>query len=448
MRLLAALFALLAVIAGAWGFKEHRKAEDLEYLQRRTGLLQTENDRLREALALQEKVAAQAREAALRKPIEEAVVKIRGLDFERPVVYDVLSRAGIMKTVATKLSEEYSDEDFRNVATGLGAMGLLEPGYPLKQKYIELLGEQIAAFYEPRQHRLFMFEDSSLRSTQNRIVLAHELTHALQDQNFGLLKLPLNIKTNDDLALATSALIEGDATVTMSDYMLENFSMKSLGENLSGVFTQSLDRVQKAPRYLREILIFPYMRGQEFCMALRQRGGYEAISQAFKNPPVSSAQILHPQKYFAHEEPVRVIWPDTTALGQKPVCDNVLGEMGVRVLLSDWGQAGPANAVSAGWRGDRYLVFQDAAGTDLVWKSVWDSDGQALRFLETLKAAWSKRYGLKDWIGKNGVFFFNRKQNGVIELGCPDARTVVLIDAANNTWADTLDKKFISNGQN
>ncbi len=227
-----------------------------------------------------------------------------------------------------------------------------------------------------------MFEDASLKSTQNRIVLAHELTHALQDQHFSLLKMPLEVKNNDDLALATSALIEGDATVVMSDYMMKNFTLKTLRENLSGMVSQNSQQLKDAPRYLREMLMFPYLRGQEFCTALVQGGGYPALSEVYKNPPVSSTQILHPDKYLAHEEPIRIEWPDTAGSMGKPIDNNVLGEFGIRILLSQWVDDATGKSASEGWRGDRYLVYNDGRG--LVWKTLWIDDAHAQKFRDAL----------------------------------------------------------------
>lgn len=440
--LVSALLLLIAGAAGGWGYHEHQRLTDLDFLQRRAALLQTENDRLRSALDHQEKDKARQDEIARRRPIEQAVVQIRGLHFAKPVIYDVLSRAGIKKVLEQKLSEQYSDQEFRNVATGLAAFGLLKPGYPLKEELVDLLGEQIAAFYDQHQHKLFMFEDASLQSAQNRIVLAHELTHALQDQNFGLLKMPLETKSNDDLALATSALIEGDATLTMSDYMIQNISLKTLRENLSGMFSQSMDQLQRAPRYLREMLVFPYLHGQEFCTALRSRGGYQAISDAFKNPPVSSSQILHPEKYLAEprEDPVPINFTDTTAMGQKAIADNVLGEMGIRIFLSEWGQGASAPAAAAGWRGDRYLVFEDSGNTELVWKTVWETGQDAAKFMEAVKETFLKRYGPITVTKKEGGYLLN-KENKVVSLNLRDANSVVLIDATNSSWVETLEKK-------
>jgi len=459
----AVLFAVIAITAAGWGWHQHRRASDLDFTQHRMALLEAENARLQGALSEQEKAGARAYEAAERRPIEEAITRIRGLEFSHPVIYDSLSRAGIKKVIEQKLSELYSDEDFKNIARGLSAFGLLDPGYPLKQKYIDLLGEQIAAFYDQHQHKLFMFEDASLHNTQNRVVLAHELTHALQDQNFGLLKMPLEIKNDDDLALATSALIEGDATLAMSDFMMKNISMQSLTDSLSGMVSQSMDQIQKSPRYLREMLMFPYLHGQKFCMALKTRGGYAAVSEAFRNPPRSSSQILHPEKYLdePREEPVRVELGDTTVNGKKPLDDNVLGEMGVRILLEQWGQAATAADSASGWRGDRYLVFGDGPDTELEWKTVWNSREDADKFLRALMDALETRYGFKesDWTAtkaaldaRSDVFYDIQTKNRVIHVthgggSRPDDGTVIiLIDATTTVWKDSLLQKTGTNG--
>ena len=201
----------------------------------------------------------------------------------------------------------------------MAALGLVPPNFPLKQTYIDLLGEQVAAFYDQHQHRLFMFEDAALSGAQNRIILAHELTHALQDQNFGLLKLPLEAKNNDDRAEAASALIEGDATLVMSQYMAQDLSWQTLTDTVGTSLTQNMAQLREAPRFLREMLVFPYLKGQQFCAAAFARGGFAALSAVYAHPPSSTAQILHPEKYFAEprEEPVPVVFPDPTLNGAK-----------------------------------------------------------------------------------------------------------------------------------
>ncbi len=353
---------------------------------------------------------------------------IRGLPFKRPVDYQVLDRRQIKETIAGKLAEVFSETEFENITLALIRLGLLEPGYPLRERYVELLGEQVAAFYDQHTHTLFMFEDASLENAQNRIVLAHELTHALQDQHFGLNRLPLELKTNDDRAAAASALCEGDATLVMSEFMLKNMSLAALKDNVAGMLAQNMEQLAKAPRYLREMLVFPYLRGQEFCTALFSQGGYEAINRAYTEPPGSTAQILDPQKYVGspREEPVLIEWPDLDASGQKPIADNVLGEMGIRILFAEWIDAATGERASQGWRGDRYLCFD--GGRSLVWKSVWTTPGEAQEFIAAGKQTVAKRYGPD-----------SKRQ---IRWTTPQPNVAVLIDAADERWAAILEKAF------
>jgi len=370
--LIPLLFGATAV-ASFVAWQEHQQLDAQAPIIHKAALLASENDGLAAALAAAQRKAADVQNAAHRTQIEHDVASLRELSFKRPVVYESLDRDGIRQVVAGKLSEQYSDQEIQNMSDGYSALGLLPPDYPLKKAYIGLLGEQIAAFYDQHQHKLFMFQDASLDNSQNRVILAHELTHALQDQNFGLLKLPLEAKNNDDQALAASALIEGDATLVMSQYMVNDISWRTFADTVTYSATQSMAEIRKAPRYLREMLVFPYIHGQKFCAEVFARGGYPALSAVYANPPSSTAQILHPEKYFPEEreEPIPVQFSSTTFQGEKPLADNVLGEMGCRIMLSQYFDAGVAENVAAGWRGDRYLVFDH--GKTLIWRSLWRS---------------------------------------------------------------------------
>lgn len=367
---------------------------------------------------------------------------IRGLNFLQPVVYDVVTRQGIKETLRRKMNALFSDTEFKNSAIGFAALGLMDRGYPLRQKYLDLLGEQVAAFYDQHQHRLFMFENASLANSQNRVVLAHELTHALQDQHFGLMNLPLEMKDDDDEVLAASALVEGDATMVMSEYMLANLTLHGLRDNFSGMMSQNMNQLQSAPRFLREMLVFPYLRGQEFCEALAAGGGYPAVSAAFAHPPTSTSQILHPEKYLAQprEEPLRIPWKETAVLGQHPVSDNVLGEMGVRVLLTDWLDPATAKTAATGWRGDRYLVYDD--GNALVWESLWDTPATAARFSAALKATWQKRYQIDPSKSAETPGGFIVQKPRSIQLVSPAPNEVLLIDASTAEWSGALAHQF------
>ena len=394
---------------------------------RKLALLTEENERLRGLVAEVESAKALAANQAHRAAVEKAVEEIRGLRFKAPVDYQVLDRKQIKAVIAGKLAEVFSEQEFAGMTAALARLGVMPAGYPLREKYIDLLGEQVAAFYDQHQHKLFMFEDASLENAQNRVVLAHELTHALQDQHFGLKRLPLEIKTNDDRAAAAAALVEGEATLVMSEYMLKNLSLGALKDNLTATFAQDMKQLAAAPRYLREMLIFPYLRGQEFCSALHSRGAYDALTDAYRQPPSSTAQILHPEKFLSEvrEEPVLVNWPELSVRGQAPSADNVLGELGIRLLLSEWVDDATGERAGAGWRGDRYLSFD--GGNSLVWKTLWASDEDAAEFSHGARLALAKRYGAApdrhvEWV--------------------EGARAVVLIDAHDPVWKQALLEQF------
>lgn len=437
-----AILSTVALAAIGWGVIQQGRISDLQFAQRRVEFLQGENERLRVEVARDESRRAEAANLAERSAVEKAVVQIRGLSFIRPVVYDVVTREGIRDTLRHKLDEQYSEKDFRDIGRGLAALGLTERDYPLRRKYLDLLGEQLAAFYDQHQHKLFMFRDASLENSQNKVILAHELTHALQDQHFGLLNLPLEMKNDDDMALATSALVEGDATLVMNEFMLRSLSWRSLRESFSGVLSQNMGQLKAAPRFLRESLIFPYLRGQEFCTALYSKGGYSAISEAFAHPPVSTSQILHPEKYMAapREDPIRVEMPAKLLLNEAPLCDNVVGEMGMRVLLAEWTDAATAESAPLGWRGDRYLVYSQ--GDALVWKSVWADQDHAAGFAAALKRCLQNRYKVASSKFNENAGVTTLRNPRFLSLSFPAPGEVVLIDAGSSRWAEALEHAF------
>jgi hypothetical protein len=398
--------------------------------------LNTENERLRGILAGHDHEVALAANKALREPIEKQVTEIRGLEFREPVNYQVLNRKQIKETMTQKMAEVFSETEFRNMADAMAAVGLLPPKYPLREKYIDLLSEQVAAFYDQHQHKLFMYEDATLENAQNRVVLAHELTHALQDQHFGLKRMPLEIKNNDDRAEASSALVEGDATLVMSEFMLKNMTKQMFKDSMVASFTQNMKQLETAPRYLREMLVFPYLRGQEFCSALFGRGGFEEVDKAYAHPPSSTSQILHPEKYMANptEEPIPVEWSQLKVLGHDPTADNTVGEMGARILFTEWLDDTAGEHSSLGWRGDRYLYYGD--GDALVWKTIWDSPQAAARFFDAEKRLLEKRYQPQD--ARTAERSYEADAPRALSLYQTDANEVILIDAAKPEWAKAL----------
>jgi hypothetical protein len=181
---------------------------------------------------------------------------------------------------------------------------------------LRVLTEQVAGYYDPKTGEFHLADWIDLDG--QRPIMAHELTHALQDQHFNLRRFEHWPKGDSDAELATHALVEGDATLAMALYVANNpframAFLKSLGT--MGMASQELE---KAPRALRETLLFPYQQGTDWAKTLFRQAGWNRVSQAFTELPQSTEQILHPEKYLAHESPMKVSLPDITGLLNNP----------------------------------------------------------------------------------------------------------------------------------
>jgi hypothetical protein len=402
-------------------------------------LLTAANERLRALYRGAEREEANAFNLAKRAEIERVVEEIRGLKFKQPVDYSVLGRKDIKGALTKRLNAVFSDEEFEQQANAMFRLGLLPEKYPLKDRLIALLGEQVAAFYDQHEHKLYMYDDATLENAMNQMILAHELMHAMQDQHVSLKTLPLEEKRNDDRAIAAGSLIEGEATLVMSDYMMRNPSGRMVLDNLSAMFIQNMEELAKAPRILRESLIFPYQDGLTFCLAGFQRRGWPAVSEAYQRPPSSTTQILHPEKYYRmREDPIAIEWPDVRFQGKTPHWDNVLGELGTRILFADWHNQEVARNAAGGWRGDRYLSFEN--GEAFVWKTVWANQGDAAEFFQAEKDLLARRYKAQSPVSVSRRWESNRPR--ALRLVMNDRAEVLLIDAASTGTAAELEKQF------
>jgi hypothetical protein len=311
-----------------------------------------------------------------------------------------------------EIDAEVTPAEFRANELGLKVLGLLPRNINLKEVMVKVYSEEIAAFYDTKTKTMHLIKapeakdkkplsliqrlmgrTESFNKDENKTVIAHELTHALADQNYHLDSLQKAAKDDDDRDLALSALIEGEATLTMFGAQMQDWS----GTQISRIPSARLERIfslispfitfgggaslREAPVILSETMIFPYFRGMVFCARLTNDDGWNAIGDAYRQPPLSTEQILHPEKYKAQPDlPMAVDLGKLEPGGDwKELGRNVVGEMQLAVLLRING----GKAASTGWDGDRYAVFEapkDRLG--LVWLSTWDSEKDAREFNE------------------------------------------------------------------
>ncbi|MGH9594478.1 MAG: hypothetical protein ACRD5L_15410 [Bryobacteraceae bacterium] len=329
-----------------------------------------------------------------RQQIEQQTSELRGLPFKNPVTYKMIERTELRRVLVEKVKEQYTAQEMLDYSRSMSAMGLVPEGTDLLNVIISLYNEQVAAFYVPDERALYTFKDLVFSSNLDKMLLSHELTHALQDQHFDLQKFPLKIKTNDDLALATSALVEGDATVLMTRWYFENVDPSKMLGDLGAMMGQNTAKLREAPPYLRAMLMFPYQQGQSFVMALYVSGGNAAIDAAFRNPPICTKDILHPEKYMRGRTiPEPIDSPRVESKDWRLIGNNTLGEFGTDFILQQAMGAFDAQMLAQGWNGDRYQVYERGTNgpTAVVWATAWDDDQQAGEFEAAYKKVIEKR---------------------------------------------------------
>jgi hypothetical protein len=236
--------------------------------------------------------------------------EVRELEILRPVKSGAQSRAEIERMLVKKLDEQTTQDEMRATELSLRKFGLVPVDFSYRPFIIKLLSEQVAGYYDAKAREFYLADWIELEG--QKPVMAHELTHALQDQHFNLRRFEKWPEGDSDAELAAHALIEGDATLAMTLYMIKNpLVALAFTRSLSGLSAASKE-FNDAPRALRDTLIFPYSQGAEWATNVYKRGGWKTVSAAYAKLPLSTEQILHPEKYFSYEAPVRVNVQDLT----------------------------------------------------------------------------------------------------------------------------------------
>src|SRR5688572_24279323 len=361
---------------------------------------------------------------------------IRELSVMRPVKSATQSRPEIERMIFKNMNEETTPAELHATELTWKKLGLTPQDFHYRQFLIKLLSEQVAGYYEPRTKQFFIADWIDLDA--QKPVMAHELTHALQDQHFNLRRFENWPKGNSDAELAAHALIEGDATLAMTLYIANNplgalSFLKSMKAGMAA--SQQLDR---APRALRESLLFPYLEGSEWARDLYKRSGWSAISRAFSELPKSTEQILHVEKYFANEQPVKVTLPDIKSLlglGWKRVDYDINGEWNYYLILDEFLKSkADSKRAAAGWGGDRYAVYEGPKAGELLLAqlSVWDTEKDAREFFDAyMKRTWQRYPDAADVPSMSngqrpGVSKTLRTREGRVAIELRGARVLIL----------------------
>jgi hypothetical protein len=317
--------------------------------------------------------------------VARQVQEVRGLSFSHPVVPEPVTQQRIGALLRQSLDQ--SDPKAQTDRTGQAwiAMGAIPPGTDLFQSLVDFSGSQVIGFYDPDAKRL-VFVGSQTPDPYERVTLAHELTHALQDQRFGLRRLDeLNHRCLDEQLQGAVGLVEGDAVVTSLQWagrFLTPEEQTQLQEEAASFPPPPAD----VPPFLQRIEEYPYVAGPAFVQALQSRGGEAAVNAALRHPPVSTEQVLHPEKY-PDDLPVPVAVGDLAARlgpGWSDLDLSDVGEEFLRALLALHLPETDAEQAAAGWNGARYRAWTEgqAAAVELVTE--WETLTDASEFADAL----------------------------------------------------------------
>ena len=322
--------------------------------------------------------------------------EIRELSILRPVKSGAQSRAQIERMIIKNLDEQTTAAEMEAAELLLKKLGLAPPDFQYRAFVIKLLTEQVAGYYDPKVQQFYLADWIELEG--QKPVMAHELTHALQDQHFNLRRFEKWPKGDSDAELAAHAMIEGDATLAMTLYMAKHPLVALAFIRSLGGSNMSSEQFKQAPRALRESLVFPYEQGTEWATQVYKRGGWKSVSQAFTKLPLSSEHILHPDKYFQYEVPQKVALPDVRSLlgaNWKRIDYDVNGEWSFYLILDQFLNAPvESKRAAAGWAGDRYAVYQGPKPGDVfvAQLTVWDSENDAREFYDAYAKRTWRRY--------------------------------------------------------
>jgi hypothetical protein len=332
--------------------------------------------------------------------IVKTLSEITGFPEKHPVAYAEISKKQLRQFLTKRVRKTLKPAELRADELSLKMFGLVPQNFDLKQSTIDLLTEQAAAFYDYQARKLFLLDGSSFTAEQT--TLAHELSHALADQNFDLGKYMDSTSDNDDENLARTAVVEGEASWLMVAYDLKAAGRPAVPtpEMLDSVADSSDSSMAEypvlkaSPLYIQQSLLFPYAQGTLFFDAVYRKLGKPSFGVVFTDPPTDSAQIIHPTRYFDHEKEVK---PDLVMLrlrDAKLLTEGSMGEFDQQILIEQFLNKAEADRLAPHLRGGYYKIFEVGKSRDplLDYASQWDTEQQAAAYFAAYRQILRKKW--------------------------------------------------------
>lgn len=387
--------------------------------------------------------------AAQMDEIQAQVESFRGLKPSSPVNRALLTPEQLRERVINDFLAQYTPEEMAADQTVLTAFGLLPANFDLLTFFEDLYSEQIAGYYDNEMKEMYVVQGEGFQGPE-RMTYAHEYTHTLQDQVFdirnGLNYSDEACQQDSERCAAVQSLIEGDASLA-EQYWLTEYATEADMQDIQKFYgDMNLPVYNSAPEFFKEDFVFAYVQGLEFVQTLYDAGGWGAVNEAYANLPVSTEQILHPDRYPT-DTPKNVELPDLARAlnlgdGWSEVDRDAMGEWYTYLLLAKGEDENArldeaaARKAAEGWGGDQYVVYAKAGSAPiLVLKTTWDSEEDASQFEQAFSDYGSKRWGqssqtgdITAWETQAGAALFSRSGTTTLWIQAPsmDAAQIVM----------------------
>lgn len=373
------------------------------------------------------------------------IAKTRNLEYKTKPPIEIITKAKLKDNLRKETLKAYTQEELEARAKLLEKLGLIDDAQQYARDALDMTGESVAGYYTPEEKKIYICDEDlgpvwpGLPST----TVLHEQVHALQDEYHDLTAIHDKLTAvNQDIALAAQGIIEGEATVLMWDAYLrasgeksEKFDIRSFAMDMMFAQSKHFKTEEGRPAVFMEDMMFPYVWGGKFIQHIVDTKGWSAVDSLYEDMPVSSEQIMHPEKYYiARDNPREVILPDLSAAfgpDWRKIDSNTFGEFTFYLVGKYLLDELSAKIMSEGWGGDRYELYE-APGTKqtaLISESVWDTDKDAKEFFDQYKKILEKKYKDKTVIKEENNILEWQLDKAEVYISCAKD-TVTLIEGA------------------
>jgi hypothetical protein len=351
--------------------------------------------------------------------VERRVERIRGLRFTHHVPVDAVTHAELVRGLRQTFDASYPAALYRRRSLAWATIGAIAPGAEIRSELERFASSQVIGYYdEVSKYLVFLGRDNP--TPTQLVTLAHELTHALDDQHFGLLRLDqLSAECADESFEAALALAEGDATYVMVAYARRYLTLEQQLGMAGGGGASSTAGIDP---FILHLEAWPYGAGQAFVQSLVTSGGETAVDRAFRHLPASTEQILHPASYPS-DTPVPVDIPQLAPKlgdGWRDLDVQEVGAAWLSILLGLHIDQDRAAAAADGWKGGLYRAWTDGSDVAVELRTTWRDPDAAARFASAMRdwlAAADRPAIVEPVVGSDVTVLFGSNQPTVAALG-------------------------------